>query len=185
MLPPQPQEPSASPSPDPDPAPAPAASAPGPSPYSTTRTLLRDLTLPPVPNLSLPPSPPGSPPPALTARVDSFLKLKAQGTHYNVKLESMPAMRNPSLSDKLLGFAGLTASDAYATSLSADVYDPKAFPAWAFRAGLREWEERQRKKREGGRVEFVKATAGNAEEGEGAMLGIGGPGGLSKKRRHE
>jgi hypothetical protein len=95
----------------------------------------------------------------------------------------MPAMRNPSLSDKLLDFAGLGGSDAYVTSLSREVYDPKAFPAWAFRAGLRELEEKQRKKREveragTGRVEFVKAT----KEGELPPSGSG-IGGLSKKRK--
>lgn len=81
------------------------------SPYTANRALLRDLTLPPVPNLDVPPSPPGTPPPslgALTAKFETFLELKRKkGTHFNARLAQSTAMRNPSLMDKLLDFVGL------------------------------------------------------------------------------
>src|SRR5438132_953822 len=56
------------------------------SPYSTSRSLIRDLTLPPYPNLDIPQSPPGSPPPELTQKFAQFLELKKQGVHFNDKL---------------------------------------------------------------------------------------------------
>ncbi|KXX76121.1 hypothetical protein MMYC01_206301 [Madurella mycetomatis] len=81
------------------------------SPYTTTRTLLRDLTLPSVANMDIPPSPPGSPPPghdALTAKFDSFLRLKrTKGVHFNERLASSAGLRNPALMDKLLAFSGV------------------------------------------------------------------------------
>ncbi|GAB1311448.1 hypothetical protein MFIFM68171_01658 [Madurella fahalii] len=81
------------------------------SPYTAARTLLRDLTLPSVPNMDIPASPPGSPPPghdALTAKFDSFLRLKrTRGVHFNERLASSAGLRNPALMDKLLAFVGV------------------------------------------------------------------------------
>ncbi|KAI6380793.1 hypothetical protein MCOR25_001466 [Pyricularia grisea] len=164
------------------------------SPYSANRALLRDLTLPPVPNLDVPPSPPGSPPrslPALTAKFETFLDLKRKkGTHFNARLAQSAAMRNPALMDKLMGFVGLedpmtaaeaakaggasatataggnSMADQYITILSPDLWDPTAFPQWAFRGGLREAQEKVQKQKEAERtsgrreaVEFVPASA--------------------------
>ncbi|PKS06540.1 hypothetical protein jhhlp_007288 [Lomentospora prolificans] len=159
------------------------------SPYTSTRALLRDLTLPTHPNLDLPPSPPGSPPPSLTRKVESFLELKDKGIHFNAKLESSSALRNPALLDKLLAFTGLddTASGGgaqYATTLPKDLWDPGALPEWAHRQELRAAQERLRKEREAeraatGRVDFVPASGG------AAVPAKSGPGGLSKRRRLE
>ncbi|KAK3902465.1 hypothetical protein C8A05DRAFT_33843 [Staphylotrichum tortipilum] len=81
------------------------------SPYTTTRALLRDLTLPTHAELSIPPSPPGSPPPghaALTTKFDTFLRLKrTQGVHFNERLAGARGMANPATADKLLSFVGL------------------------------------------------------------------------------
>ncbi|TLS24126.1 hypothetical protein PpBr36_08821 [Pyricularia pennisetigena] len=164
------------------------------SPYSANRALLRDLTLPPVPNLDVPPSPPGSPPrslPALTAKFETFLELKRKkGTHFNARLAQSAAMRNPALMDKLMGFVGLedpmtaaaaakaggaaatvatgggnSMADQYITILPPGLWDPTAFPQWAFRDGLREAQEKVQKQREAERasgrreaVEFVPAS---------------------------
>jgi len=160
------------------------------SPYTSTRALLRDLTLPSHPNLDLPPSPPGSPPPALTKKVTNFLELKDKGIHFNAKLESSPALRNPALMDKLLKFTGLDDDPTaqYATTLPKDLWDPGAFPDWAHRQGLRAAQERLRKEREveraaTGRVEFVPASGSGGEVG--VVSAKSGPGGLSKRRRME
>jgi hypothetical protein len=162
------------------------------SPPKSPRTLLRDLTLPTVPNLDIPSSPPGSPPPhleALTAKFTHLLKLKRdKGVHFNARLASSDALRNPALMDKLLGFAGVETEpeggrEQYATVLGADdaengqgeggargIWDPAAFPGWAFRGELRRAQERATRERErarGERVEFVKPVERGATPGVG------------------
>ncbi|KAG9885164.1 hypothetical protein KCV02_g19196, partial [Aureobasidium melanogenum] len=94
--------PAAGPSPMPEPrAPLDSAededaSAP-PSPYTANRLMLRNLTMPPVPNFQIPPSPPGSPPPDTTTKFARFLDLKKKGTHFNQRLYHSSALRNPGL----------------------------------------------------------------------------------------
>ncbi|KAL2182913.1 hypothetical protein L209DRAFT_738434 [Thermothelomyces heterothallicus CBS 203.75] len=153
------------------------------SPYARTRALLRNLTLPSVPNMDIPPSPPGSPPPhldALTAKFDSFLRLKrTRGVHFNERLAASSGMANPAVADKLLAFAGVGTEfpadgddggggggggrglEQYATVLSPEVWDGGAgFPEWAFKGALRKTQERVSKERERARgeaVEFVSA----------------------------
>ncbi|EAQ89379.1 hypothetical protein CHGG_05998 [Chaetomium globosum CBS 148.51] len=82
-----------------------------PSPYTRTRTLLHNLTLPAVPNMDIPASPPGSPPPgldALTAKFDTFLRLKrTRGVHFNERLARSAGMANPAVVERLLGFVGV------------------------------------------------------------------------------
>ncbi|SPN96768.1 uncharacterized protein DNG_00288 [Cephalotrichum gorgonifer] len=169
--------------PSPSPSPLPDLAPPG-SPYTSHRALLRDLTLPTHPNLDLPPSPPGSPPPPLTQKITTFLSLKEKGTHFNARLQSSPALRNPALMDKLLAFTG-TEADQYATTVATDLWDPAGFPGWAFRSELRGARERQRREREGerketGRVEFVPSSGAGLATSEGT-----GTGGLSKRRKLE
>lgn len=147
------------------------------SPYSQTRSLLQDLTLPPVPNTAIPPSPPGSPPPALTAKFDTFLSLKeTKAIHFNAKLASNKTMRNPGVMDKLLGFVGVETSfdaeggggkgwEQYQTTLPKEVWDPEGLPAWAYKTPLRRAQERvqkERERRKGEAVEFVGAGTGAA-----------------------
>ncbi|RNJ52452.1 hypothetical protein D7B24_003661 [Verticillium nonalfalfae] len=188
---PEPSHPPSSPS-----APQHAATARPVSPHTASRALLRDLTLPPTPNLDIPPSPPGSPPPALTAKTQQFLDLKSKGVHFNAKLTASAALRNPALMDKLLGFVGLGHDDdpraQYATTLSAGAWDPagaaadgdgdggqgRGFPDWAFRGPLRLSQERVRKEREAERsagkrtgVDFVAASSGGGTPGSGSEAG--------------
>jgi hypothetical protein len=132
------------------------------SPYSTNRALVHNLTLPSVPDLDIPPSPPGSPPPAIDKKLQQFLELKKKGIHFNSKLEQSSALRNPSLMDKLMQFAEIEGRDQYGTTLSEDLWNPKALPKWASRENLRKSRqklvsEREAQKANGSRtaVDFV------------------------------
>lgn len=158
------------------PHPAQADAVPS-SPYSANRSLIHTLTLPTVPNMDIPPSAPGSPSSSstqatLTAKFDKFLDLKRQkGTHFNERIADSHALKNPPLMDKLLGFAGVGVSfeDAsveglgqYATTLPAELWDPAAFPEWAYRGPLRKAQEKVQKERgreKGEAVHFVPASS--------------------------
>ncbi|KAI0890476.1 HCNGP-like protein-domain-containing protein [Annulohypoxylon maeteangense] len=144
------------------------------SPYTATRALLRDLTLPPIPNTDMPASPPGSPPPATSAKFERFLELKKQGVHFNSKVAQNPSLRNPALTEKLLAFVELGgAADQYQTTLPADIWDPAAFPRWAYKEQLKQSQadmEKARARGKGAPVEFVAATASSVEDGQGGGL---------------
>lgn len=182
------------PEPEDDPAAAQQSSAPS-SPFTANRALLRDLTLPTVPNLDIPPSPPGSPAPALTKKLDNFLELKKKGIHFNGKLASSAAVQNPALMDKLMGFVemgreegGDSLREQYATTLGKDVWDPtgqETFPPWAFRGPLKQSQDRVRRDREaeraGGKrsgIEFVSSVSGAG--GTPGSAGTPETGGLSR-----
>jgi hypothetical protein len=79
--------------------------------------------------MDIPPSPPGSPPPAhdtLTAKFDTFLRLKRTtttkggggggGIHFNARLASSQGMRNPSVMDTLRGVIGVDTDFHHPTS---------------------------------------------------------------------
>lgn len=154
-----------------------AAAAPG-SPYSANRALVHDLTLPSLPDLDIPPSPPGSPPAATSRKFDQFLELKRRGTHFNSRLEGSAALRNPSLTEKLMDFVGIDARAQYETTLPRELWDPAGFPESAYRGPLRRSQERLEKEREaertsGGRsaVEFVPPVSSPQVGGIGSSTG--------------
>jgi hypothetical protein len=122
------------------------------SPYTTSRNLLRDLTLPQVPNLDIPPSPPGSPPPEMAQKVEQFLELKrTKAVHFNQRLAGSVAAANPSLPDRLLSFVGLgDPKSQYETGIPRDLlgWHPTDFPPGAYRKALREGQEKVRKEKE-------------------------------------
>lgn len=150
-------------------------SQPPTSPYTANRSLIHNLTLPTVPNLDIPPSPPASPSSAtaqaaLTARIDKFLELKRKkGTHFNAKIAESHALKNPPLMDKLLDFVGMSTAavdqgpgEQYATTLPTELWDPAAFPQWAYRGPLRKSQERLQKEKgreKGEAVQFVSASS--------------------------
>jgi hypothetical protein len=148
------------------------------SPYTATRALLRDLTLPSVPNMDIPASPPGSPGSDAAAAADGlnrkfaqFLALKRdKGVHFNARIAASSALQNPALMEKLLRFAELDgdAADQYGATLAADLWDPAAFPAAAYREQLRQSQSdvaHAQARRKGGPVEFVASAAGGGAGG--------------------
>lgn len=147
------------------------------SPYSSSRLMMRNLTMPPVPNFDIPPSPPGSPPPGPTAKFARFLELKKQGIHFNEKLEKSAALRNPSLLQKLMDFAGISDEDQYASVLPPEVAVPTSFPAWAYADQLAKTQQEITKKRETEKarmqreaIDFVPST-GSGSSSRGATPG--------------
>ncbi|THX83968.1 hypothetical protein D6C90_05850 [Aureobasidium pullulans] len=117
------------------------------SPYTAGRLMLRNLTMPPVPNFQIPPSPPGSPPPDTTTKFARFLDLKKKGTHFNERLYHSSALRNPGLLPKLMDFAGISQEDQYATPWSQGAIATK-FPDWAYGDKLVAAHEKIAKKKE-------------------------------------
>jgi hypothetical protein len=142
-----------------------AESAIGP-PYLTERALIRELTLPPIPNLDIPQSPPGSPDPGTNRKFKHFLDLKSQGTHFNDKLAASSSLKNPSLLNKLMEYAEITDVDQHATSLPTSIWNPAGFPPWAFKEELlkssqevSKKEEERRAKGQRDAIDFVPGTA--------------------------
>lgn len=120
----------------------------GRSPFSTSRALIQDLTLPPVPNLDIPPSPPGSPDPAANAKFEHFLSLKKQGVHFNTKLASSSSLKNPSLMQKMMQHSGIDEQAQHETSLPAELWDTSALPQWGFKEELLRTQQDMRNKTE-------------------------------------
>lgn len=167
--------------------PEPSSTAPPSSPYSTARSLIHDLTLPSIPNFDIPPSPPGSPSSSsgtTNAKFETFLSLKKKGTHFNAKLEQSSALRNPALTDKLLQFVDILPPGGgggerglqYQTTLSEELWNPDAFPAWAFREKLKKGRDKVAREREAARaapgrsgVEFVSGATTTATTGGGGL----------------
>lgn len=137
--------------------------------------------------MDIPPSPPGSPPPGANKKFDQFLELKKKGIHFNAKLEHSTALKNPSLMDKLMTFVEIDEQTQYSTTLPPDLWNPNAFPEWAFRSKLRKSRERLAKEKEaekliGGRtsVDFVPSTAANP-----AAISMPVDGGLSRGEKRK
>ncbi|KAM7193466.1 HCNGP-like domain containing protein [Naviculisporaceae sp. PSN 640] len=178
-------------------------SEPPKSPYTAQRTLLRDLTLPAIDisTLDIPPSPPSSPSQtthldALNKKFDDFLRLKrTKGIHFNERLATSSMLSNPSLTDKMLGFVGIEseflgpddvkATEQYMTTLSNDLWDPAAFPGWAYKGMLRKSQERVAKERERGKgeaVQFVAAGVVGGGEVVGGLSATTGSGSAPRSR---
>lgn len=155
------------------------------SPYSANRALIQDLTLPSVPNLDIPPSPPGSPPPGANKKFEQFLALKRKGTHFNAKLEQSAALRNPALMDKLMGFVDVGERAQYETTLPSDLWDPKAFPDWAFRDRLKRSREVVAKEREAERAAGGRDSIDFVSSSSTPMGGTASVGGLSKGEKRK
>lgn len=147
----------------PAPAPTSALETSRPSTPPSPQTQIRNLTLPPFPNLSIPPSPPSSPNPATEAKIASLLALRrAGGPSLNDKLASSRAFANPGLFPQLLKAFGLDEEGAqHAGTLKAGGLDGTGVPEWMFKDGLEKlrrevWEEGERVKKGREKVEFVK-----------------------------
>jgi HCNGP-like protein len=139
------------------------------SPYSATVAGIRNLTMPPVPNFDIPPSPPGSPPQPSTKKFANFLELKKKGVHFNAKLDSSSAIRNPAVLPKLLEFAGIDHYDQYALALPEELSIPTSYPPWAYGEELNKNQQKLLKRREADksksvreRIDFVSSVAGSS-----------------------
>jgi len=117
-------------------------------PDSVAREIIRNLTMPPIPNFDIPVSPPGSPPLGATKKFEHFLKLKKQGVHFNSKLETSSALRNPALLQKLMAFANIDDYDQYACALPPDLGVPTSYPPWAYGNELNKTQQQLTKKKE-------------------------------------
>jgi len=152
------------------------------SPYSANRALLRDLTLPTVPNYDIPPSPPGSPMESTNSKFKHFISLKKQGVHFNEKLAKSSALKNPSLMQKLMDFSDIDEAGQYATTLPKNLWNPDGFPEYAYKEELAKSQQKILKKKEDEKargqresVDFVPATAsGESLSRSGTPGGIGG-----------
>ena len=149
------------------------------SPYLAARAGIRNLTMPPVPNFDIPPSPPGSPPPLSTKKFANFLELKKKGVHFNAKLDSSSAIRNPGVLPKLLEFAGIDHYDQYASALPEDLSIPTSYPPWAYGEELNKTQQKLLKRKEADksksareRIDFVSSSNTNtASPRTGASTG--------------
>lgn len=101
-----------------------------------------------MPNYDIPVSPPGSPVEGKTAKFKHFLELKKQGVHFNEKLANSAAMKNPSLMKKLMDFAEIDEAAEYDTALPKDLWNPRAFPATAYKEMLSQSQRQITKKRD-------------------------------------
>ena len=134
--------------------------------------LVHSLTLPPVPKVTMPPSPPGSPRPSTSAKVERFLHLKHQGTHFNARLESSAALRNPGLLSSLTDYAGIDKEyGQYANTLPVEVafIAKGGFPKEAYAEELAKVQQegqrrREEERRQISRMEFVPAKLADSYE---------------------
>ncbi|KAL4996852.1 HCNGP-like protein-domain-containing protein [Aspergillus recurvatus] len=125
---------------------------------SSNRTLIHDLTLPPVPNLDIPPSPPGSPNPEANAKFAHFLSLKKQGIHFNDKLASSVSLKNPSLLSQMMEHAGIDDQAQYLTSLPTDMWNTSDLPSWGYKEQLLKAQRELDAKAEEGRTKGQRDT---------------------------
>jgi hypothetical protein len=97
--------------------------------------------------------------------------------HFNGKLAKSPAVKNPSLMQKLMDFSDVGDEHQYSTTLPKDLWDPNGFPEQAYKEELALSQQRLRKKFEaralGESVDFVPATA-SGESSRSATPGLGG-----------
>ena len=136
-------------------------------------TAVRSLTLPTKPNLDIPQSPLGSPTLGADQKFSRFLNLKKQGIHFNTKLGSSSALKNPSLLPKLMDFAGVGSEWQYTTTLSTELWDPAGWPTWGYKEELAEAQCRlsKRKEEEGVCESIAFVAAGTARLSSGFTVG--------------
>ena len=134
---------------------------------------IRSVTLPTKPNLDIPQSPLGSPTLGADQKFSHFLKLKKQGIHFNTKLGSSSALKNPSLLPKLMDFAGVGSEWQYTTTLSTELWDPAALPTWCYKEELAEAQHilSKRKEEEGVRESIAFVATGTPRKSRGLSVG--------------
>ncbi|KAI5287645.1 hypothetical protein KEM54_005847 [Ascosphaera aggregata] len=114
------------------------------TPSTDSRTLVRDLTLPPIPNLDIPPSPPGSPDAAMNQRFAHFLHLKKGGAHFNEKIAQSSSLKNPGLFEKLMHHANIDRQAQYSATLPEELWAPLSLPPWGHKGELFKKQQQRR-----------------------------------------
>lgn len=125
---------------------------------SASRTVVHDLTLPPVPNLDIPPSPPGSPSPSANAKFAHFLTLKKQDVHFNEKLAGSVSLKNPSLLRKMMEHAGIDHQAQYFSSLPPELWSTTDLPNWGYKEELLKAQRELNTRAEEGRLQGQRDT---------------------------
>ncbi|TPX44546.1 hypothetical protein SeMB42_g04289 [Synchytrium endobioticum] len=93
--------------------------------HQTLNLLLKPSEMEEVDNYGIPPETDVDCDPDLEAKFEQWMKLKAQGMHFNTRLTRTHAFRNPSIMSKMIEFQGL---DEYGSNFPKDVFDPHGFP---------------------------------------------------------
>ncbi|CCU76787.1 hypothetical protein BGHDH14_bgh04028 [Blumeria hordei DH14] len=132
------------------------------SPHSKGRAILRNLTMPTSPNYEIPSSPTTPPNKEINLKFNRLLELKVRGIHFNEKLESSTALKNPTCMQNLMDLANMDETDQYLTTLPKSYWNPKAFPDHAYADNLENSRRKISKELEKGRsqresVDFVSA----------------------------
>ncbi|KAK4561166.1 hypothetical protein LTR86_005121 [Recurvomyces mirabilis] len=166
------------------------------SPYTTERLLIRNLTMPPIPNFDIPDEPPPPPPnseaaatlAARTKKFEHFLALKKKGVHFNQRLQDSSSLRNPGLLPNLMEFAGVSREESYASAIPVEFGGvPGVWPeAWGVEDLVRGNERRLKRERAGRQgVEFVSGAKGKSEiaNGGGKRSKEGTPGSSTGGRK--
>ncbi|QIW98016.1 hypothetical protein AMS68_003534 [Peltaster fructicola] len=137
------------------------------SPYSANRAQIQALTMPRFPNFDIPRSP--SPPAVnseeaaeLTARTrkfERFLELKKQGVHFNDRLASSTALRNPELLQQLSGYAGISPEEQYENTLGDALAAPLRWPNGFLESLVASNQKKMKRDRESRtKLDFVPAS---------------------------
>jgi hypothetical protein len=145
---------------------------------STSRTLIHDLTLPPVPNLDIPPSPPGSPNLSANAKFAHFLRLKKQDVHFNEKLAGSASLKNPSLLNKMMEHAGIDGQAQYSSSIPTELWDISSLPNWGYKEELlkvqKESNAKAEEKRQKGQRAMIDFVSPDSSRPSSALQGSRG-----------
>ncbi|KAL6716323.1 hypothetical protein ACLMJK_005889 [Lecanora helva] len=150
------------------------------SPYTAKRTTIHNLTLPINPNFEIPPSPSASPTDT-DRKFSQFIDLKKQGVHFNAKLASSSALKNPSLLPKLMKSAGIQEPQQYNTTLPSSLWDPLHLPGWAYTEELNESQQALAKQKEEERLKNQRTGIEFISAGNSGLSSRGGTPGLSAK----
>ncbi|KAJ4566846.1 hypothetical protein HRR82_008416 [Exophiala dermatitidis] len=155
---------------------------------TSERDAVRFLTQASHPMTSIPSSPPGSPDSALNAKFARFLELKAKGVHFNEDLASKSTFRNPSFLSTMVARVGLDESDQYRTSLPPQIWNPLAFPSWAYKEELLRSQQTIREQESATKKSLSAAGKRTIEFTSGGTPGVSSrdstPGMSSKRKRH-
>ena len=107
--------------------------------------------------------------------------MKKQGIHFNAKLASSSALKNPSLLPKLMRSAGVENSKQYASTLPLEFWNPLNLPEWAYKEELGKSQQTLAKKKEEERAKNQRESVEFVASGYSARSSSGNPSGINAK----